>query len=66
VTADADALAVRLARGPHDRRSPEEFAAALERETARSLREDPSRWPWKRSEDTPDRHRTTRHQVEAS
>jgi hypothetical protein len=35
-----------LGRSQQDQRSTEQFEAALWRETDRSLREDPSRWPW--------------------
>lgn len=35
-----------LGRSQEDRRSAEEFEAALWRATDASLRRDPSRWPW--------------------
>ena len=37
---------VKLSRPTRDGRSAEEFTAALERETDRSLAADPTRWPW--------------------
>jgi hypothetical protein len=50
-----------MGRPEHDPRSTEDFEAALWRETTVSLRQDPERWPWRRTTDTPDRHRKTRH-----
>jgi hypothetical protein len=39
--------------GGHDRRTAQEFAADLARETARSLRRDPKRWSSRRTNEIP-------------
>ena len=45
----------RMPRSEHDRRTAEQFAADLWRETDASLRRDPSRWPTNTVEDLPSR-----------
>jgi hypothetical protein len=40
-------------RGGRDRRTAAEYARALARETEVSLRRDPSRWKWQRSNELP-------------
>jgi hypothetical protein len=40
-------------RGGRDRRTAEEYAADLASETERSLRRDPSRWKWRKSNELP-------------
>jgi len=47
-----------LGRVGHDLRAGEEYLAALERETEVSLRRDPSRWKWRRTNEVP-KHRGT-------
>jgi hypothetical protein len=42
-----------LGRAGHDPRAGEEYWAALERETEASLRRDPSRWKWRRTNELP-------------
>ena len=56
----SEGRSVKLARPVSDRRTAAEFRAALERETTASLRTDPGRWPWTRSDLIPDRHRSRR------
>jgi hypothetical protein len=40
-------------RGGRDRRAAAEYARALHEETLRSLKRDPSRWKWRRSNELP-------------
>jgi len=42
-----------LGRAGHDPRAGKEYLAALEQETEASLRRDPSRWRWRRTNDVP-------------
>jgi hypothetical protein len=47
LTSRAETLPLKeLGRSQEDRRTADEFEAALWRETDRSLAADPSRWPW--------------------
>jgi hypothetical protein len=45
-------------RGGRDRRTAKEYARALHEETLRSLKRDPSRWKWQRSNELPSRRST--------
>jgi hypothetical protein len=51
-------------RGGRDRRTAEEYAADLERETSASLRRDPSRWKWWKSNELP-KYRNAEPETEA-
>ncbi len=44
--------------GGRDRRTAKEYARALHEETLRSLKRDPSRWKWQRSNELPSRRST--------
>jgi hypothetical protein len=49
-------------RGGRDRRTAAEYARDLERETAASLRRDPTRWKSRKSNELP-KHRNTEPEV---
>jgi len=48
----------RSGSGGRDRRTAKEYARALHEETLRSLKRDPSRWKWQRSNELPSRRST--------